>query len=78
MASDVAQPERVGLLDQDTEDPTAVREASDCAVRRRIDAAGQESLETGAILIQHSECGIAGTGDRARLLEHALEHDFEV
>jgi hypothetical protein len=46
--------------------------------RRLVHADGEKPLELLAPLIEDAERGVAGSGELARRVEHALEHRLEI
>ena len=44
----------------------------------RVDPAGEEALELLAALVEDAQRGVAGAGELARHLEHAVEDHLEV
>ena len=78
VVGDVVQPQRPGVLDQHAEDAAAARQVADRGVLRLVDADAEESLQLGAALVEDAERGVLGAGQRARLVEHALQQRLQV
>jgi len=66
------------LLDQESEDPAPARQVADRAVRRLVDATGQELRQLAAALVEDAERRVARPGQLARGLEDAIEHQIEI
>ena len=71
------EPERLGLPDQDAEDPPSSGQVADRRVSLRVDARRQEAFETGAGLIDDAERRVPGAGELRRRLDELLEEGVE-
>ncbi len=78
MAADVGQAQRPRLLDQQAEHAAAARQVADRPPRLLVDAVGDEALQLVAVLVEHAERGVAGTGQLAGDLEHLPEDHLRV
>ena len=78
MGADVGQAQRPRVLDERAEHAVTARQVADDRLRLAIDPRGQEALEPLAAVVEDAERRVAGAGDLARHLEHALEQRVEV
>jgi hypothetical protein len=75
MQADIGEAQRLGVLDQDTEDPQPARQIPDPRAGILVDPQRQETLETVTPLVQDPERRIACTSHIARGLENSVEDD---
>jgi hypothetical protein len=73
----IVEAEGAGVLDQDSEDPAAVRVLTDIRAGRGVDTVTDEALETGAARIDHPKRGVSCARHLRRRLRDPLEHDVE-
>jgi hypothetical protein len=78
VASDVAQPQRLGVVDQLAEHPTPARGITDALALRVAETGRDEALEACARRVEHAERRVASTGQLARCVEHPRKYRIEV
>ncbi len=79
MIAHVGQAQRARILDQHAEHTPSTRQLADRAQGRlAVETGGHEALELCPPLVEHPERGVLSAGDRARLLQDALEHRLGV
>ena len=78
MLADVGQAERLGVDNQEPEDPEALREGADAGAGLVVDADRDELREAGAGIVEHTQCAVAGVDERDRALDDPLEHRGDV
>ena len=71
------QPERLRVVDQDAENPAAVREVADPLVGLLVDAHGQETLERPTGRIDHAERRVSRPRQLCRGLDDPLQKRVE-
>ena len=74
---DVVEPERLGLVDQHTEDPAPARQVADGGDGLRIEPRRHEALELRPVRIDDAERGVPGAGQLGRRLREPLEKRIE-
>ncbi len=77
IVAEVREPERLGLPDQDAEDPPSSRQIADRRVSLRVDTGRQEALEAGACLVDHAERRVPGAGELRGRLDELLQERVE-
>jgi hypothetical protein len=75
MLAHVAKAQRLRFLDQHAQNAPSTRQVPDRPMGRLVHAGCQELLELGVLIVEDPERCIARSGQLARRLEHALEHD---
>ncbi len=78
MVADPRQPQRLGVLDECPKHPAAARQVADRVCGGVVDAARDEALELGAVLVEHADRRVTGAGQLARGLQHMAEHRIEI
>ena len=78
MAPDVGEPQRLWVLDEQSEDAASARQVADRAMAIGINAAGDEALELGAALIENAERGISRAGHPARHVEQLADDALDL
>jgi hypothetical protein len=76
--ADVGQAERLGVDDQEAEDPESFGERPDAGAGLVVDADRDELREAGAGVIEHAQRAVAGVDERHRALDDPLEHGDDV
>ena len=76
--ADVLEPQRAGIVDQQSEDAPARRKVPDRPVRLGVDAGGDEALEVLPALVEDTDRRIARAGELARDIEELLQHGLDV
>ena len=75
MLADVAEAQRLRVLDQHAQHAAAARQVADRPVRRLVDAAGDERSSSVRSSFEHSQRRVAGAGQLAGRLEDAVQDD---
>jgi hypothetical protein len=78
MPADIAQAQRLGIGDQDAQDAMPFGQVADSGSSLVVDAEGDEPLESLAVRVEDSECGIARPSEITGRLQDALQHGFQV
>lgn len=78
MRSHVEEPQGPEVLDQHAEHTPATRQLSNRPPDLRLDARGEEALELATLLVEDTECHVAGTGDLPCLVEDPLENGLGI
>ena len=76
--ADIGQAQRLRIADEDAEDAAAARKVADRAVRRLVHPRREEPVELPATLVEDAERRVAGAGQLAGGLDHALQHRFVI
>ena len=76
--ADVGQPQHRRMLDQLAQDAAPAREGPDRLAFGLVDPDREEALQLGSRVAENAERRVAGAGQLAGALEHAVEHHVDV
>ena len=78
MFADVGEPQRPRVRDQLAQHAASSRQSADVLAFGLVDPDREEALQLCAGGVQHAQRRVAGAGELACGLEHAVEHHLEV
>ena len=78
MRAEFAQSKGGGVGDQEPEDASTRGTRADCLLFGLAQASGQELLETGPGLVQHTQGPVAGIDQRPGLFDQVTQQDGEL
>jgi hypothetical protein len=78
MFGEMLEPDGLGVLDQQAENASALRQISDRAVLLLGDAVRHEVGQAAAPGVEHSQCAVPGLGNPAGRLHDPVQHGVQV
>ncbi len=78
MVSEPGEAERLRVVDEQPEHPEARRQRPDPALRLDVETHDDELSERRPLLVEHAQRAVARRGDRAGLVDDAMEQGGEV